>query len=156
MILFRVSEKYIKEVKNETIRAIIIVSFLLLSLPLFITLDFWYFSIPISMSIIPFWARFRWNVYKQEMINLNYHSLLVNEESLLFQYKNMTSEVDISNLKSIDVNSKKGEIESIRLILADEYQLHLTHYQNMNVLEKKLVCKVAHHMVRHHRWFHKA
>ncbi len=81
------------------------------------------------MIAVPFWGKFRWNIYEQELINLNNHSLLLSEDSLVFQYKNMNLEMDISSLESLDINIKKDQIISIKISLLDGSNCLLSNYK---------------------------
>ena len=155
MIEINVSESYKKEVKKEAIVAIVLFSLMLVSLPPIIFMDYWYYTFAIGVTLIPFWIKFRWNVYKKELRGIKNHKLILDGEVLNLHYENSKYLIELPKLNHLNVNIKKGYIDSIRLLFSDGNNVILTKYENMDKILIHLQPTVGKKNTSYHRWFHK-
>jgi hypothetical protein len=155
MIEVNVSESYNKEIKKEAISAIVSFSLMLVFIPPIMFMDYWYYATVIGMILIPFWINFRWKTYTKELTGIKNHKLTLDNGVLEFHYENSKYSIDLSKLSHLNINIKKGHIESIRLIFTDGNKVTLTKYQKMNKILKYLQSIVGEKNTSYHRWFHK-
>lgn len=155
MLEIDISKSHKKKVKEEAIFAIILISFLLIFLPPIIFMDYWYYAIAIGMTFIPFWAMFRWRVYKNELIDIKNHKLILEDKVLNFHYENSKFSINLSSLKHLNVNIKKGHIDSIRLLFSNGNKIYLTIYEKMDEILKYLQTIDGDIKTSYHRWFYR-
>jgi hypothetical protein len=155
MIEINVSESYKKEVKKEAVVAVVLFSLMLVSLPPIIFMDYWYYTVAIGVTLIPFWVKFRWKSYKKELRDINRHKLILEGEILNLHYENSNYLIELPKINHLNVNIKKGHIESIRLLFTDGNNITLTKYEKMNEILKHLQSIVGEKNTSYHRWFHK-
>jgi hypothetical protein len=152
---FKISESHQKLIKNEAIKAIILVSFLLIVIPPIIYMNYWYFSIIIGIVSAPIWIKYRWSNYKKEILNIKNHTMVVYDNSMQFNNKKSKYEIDITQLKKLNINLKKSKISSITITIDDDINFSLSGYENMGIIEKHLKSHVSERNIKYHRWFHK-
>ena len=152
---YKLSQSYRDKIKVESIKAIVLISFMLVLIPPIIFMDYWYIAVITGMALIPFWVKFRWNVYHKEIIKIDNHSLKILDNSLEMYYSDTKHVIGLDGLKSIDVNLKKGESVALCLSLSGGFKLYLSDYEKMNQIESYLTKLVGKTNVKRHRWFHK-
>jgi hypothetical protein len=155
MIEINVSESYKKEVKKEAIVAVILISIMLVLIPPIMFMDYWYYAIALGVALIPFWVKFRWSIYKNELTNIKNHKLIFEHEVLNFHYENSKFSINLSSLKHLNVNIKNGHIDSIKLLFSNGNKAYLTKYNKMDNILKYLQSIVGEKNTSYHRWFHR-
>ena len=128
---------------------------MLVFVPPIIFMDYWFYAITIGIILIPFWIKSRWDVYRKALVEIENHKLVFFGEVLELHYENSKYSIDLSELSHINVNTKKGYIESIRLLFKDGNNVTLRKYQKMNAILKHLQSIVVVNIISYHRWFHK-
>ena len=118
-------------------------------------MDYWYYTAAIGVTLIPFWIKFRWNVYKKELRGIKSHKLTLEGDALNLHYEYSKYLIELPKLNHLNVNIKKGHIDSIRLLYSDGNNITLTKYEKMNKVLKHLQSVVGEKNTSYHRWFHK-
>jgi len=155
MLEVKASKAYKTELKTETIKTIIILSFLLVVTPAILMKKYWYIGSVIGMILIPIWIKLRWKTYLNELSEVNNHKLTINNKTMVFQYKNSHISFNLKNLNALNVNLKNDAIVSIKLLFSDKNDFSLTKYDKMDNILKHLKTIVGNQNITYHRWFHK-
>ncbi|MFK8011308.1 MAG: hypothetical protein AB8B80_04655 [Marinicellaceae bacterium] len=128
---------------------------MLIIIPPILFSTYWYYSICLGIMLVPIWIKVRFNVYQKEIENIKNHKLTLDKNTLTFHYTNSKYSINLTNLTHLNVNTKKGCIDSIRLLLSDNNSLLITQYEKIENILKQLHKIVGLSHISYHRWFHK-
>lgn len=153
---YKISKTYLKKIRNNNIHGILIFSFLLLYFSFFVMIDYWHVTLPIAgLVIIPIFAIYRWKSYKKELALSLQCKLEITESSLVYHYANGKTEINCQNPQRLDINLKKGEIDSLLITIDKDNKVLISSYEKLDEIKNHFAKQVGELNVKQHRIFHK-
>jgi|GEM_PF-4063099 len=152
---YKVSEKYLKFIKSEAVSAYIIFSFMIIILPPILFMDYWFIVLPIGLGLVPVWIFFRWKNYKKEICHATQSKLVITDSSIIFHYSGGKTVMSCQNPQRLDVNLKKGEIDSLLITIDKDNKVLISSYEKLDEIKNHFAKQVGELNVKQHRIFHK-